>query len=121
MSEVAKLYIGDIADLEALENEDVIDFVFAVTNADTTDYDFTGFTALNLFIFDTDTKTKLVETLINSTNLTIPSPTNGEVKLNIDYSADIDIAEGLYYYRLTYEDATSRPITVAKGDFNIIR
>jgi hypothetical protein len=121
MSEINKIYIGDVQDLELLFNEDVIAFTFAVTNADTTAYNFTGFTDVNLEVFDCDTKSKLLETLVKTDNLTIPTPANGLVLLSVDYSVDIDIDPGLYYYKLTYLDASSRPITVSLGEFNIIR
>ena len=121
MATVSKLYIGDEFNLELLFNEDVIDFTLAVTNSDESAYDFTGFTDINLYIYDAETQSKLLETLIATTNLTIPTPANGEVILNIDYSNDIDIDPGEYYAKLTYLDASSRVITVGLGPFEIVR
>lgn len=116
-----KLYIGDVQALEMLEDEDIIDYIFSVVDSDETASNLTGFTDINLYIFDGDTKTKLLETLVVTDNLTIPTPASGEIVLNVDYSVDIDIDKGMYYYRLTYLDASSRPITVGKGPFEIIR
>jgi hypothetical protein len=117
MSVVHKVYIGTRNDLEFLMGEDVINETFTVKNADGSAYDFTGFTDVNLFIYNGDTRKRLVKTLVVDTNLTIPTPENGIILLNIDYSTDIGVTlkPEEYYYKLTYLDASSRTITVCFG------
>lgn len=123
MSVVHNVYIGTRNDLQFLIGEDVINETFTVTNADGSAYDFTGFTDLNLYIFNGDTRSRLVKTLVATTNLTIPTPANGIILLNIDYSTDIGqtLKAEEYYYKLTYLDASSRPITVCFGPSNFRR
>lgn len=111
------IYIGDKEDLRMYMNDDIIGFTFTVKNSDSTAYDFTGWTDINLKIY-THRGGTLKATLVKTTNLTISS---NVVTLNADYSAEIYITEtGNYYYELTYEDASSRPITIAYGDLMII-
>jgi len=112
-----KVYIGDNEDLAIYHGDDIIGFTFTVTNSDDSAYDFTGYTDINLKIYDYRGGTALV-TLVVTDNLTISS---NVVTLNADYSADIALSElGLYYYELTYNDASSRPITVCFGKLKLI-
>ena len=112
-----KIYIGANQDLSAYKGDDIIDFTFTVTDSDGADYDFTGFSDLNLIIYN-HRGGDVLATLVNTTNLTI---SGNVITLNADYSADIAINDlSIHYYELTYNDASSRPITVAFGDFKII-
>jgi len=111
-----KVYIGDTEDLKLLDGDDIIGFTFTVTNADNTPYDFTGFTDQNLFIFTDKFRNTLVKT-ITAAQLAIAS---NIITWTSDYSADIALEIGNYYYTLTYEDATSRPITIVVGDLKVV-
>lgn len=112
-----KLYIGADQDLSAYKGDDIIDFTFTVTNSDDSAYDFTGYTDINMKIYDHRGGT-LKATLVATNNLTISS---NVITLNADYSADIAINDiGLYYYEITYLDASSRPITICFGTLKII-
>jgi hypothetical protein len=113
-----KIYIGDNEDLSMYMGDDIIGFTFTVTNSDDSAYDFTGYTDVYLKIYD-HRGGALKATIANgATGVAISS---NVITWNSDYSADIALTEvGLYYYELTYEDATSRPITVCFGDLKLI-
>lgn len=110
------VYIGDTEDLKLLNGDDIIGFTFTVTNADSTPYDFTGNTDINLYIYTGRDRLTLLQT-ITSGSLSIAS---NVITWSSDYSADIALDNGSYYYTLTYEDASSRPITVAVGDLKVV-
>jgi hypothetical protein len=112
-----KLYIGAETPLMAYKGDDIIGFTFTVTNSDDSAYDFTGYTDINLTIYN-HRGGDVLATLVATTNLTISS---NVITLNADYSTDINISDlSIHYYELTYLDASSRPITVCFGDFKII-
>lgn len=112
-----KIYRGQELDLSAYKGDDIINFTFTVTDSAGDAYDFTGYTDINMIIYDKRGGTADA-TLVATDNLTISS---NVITLNADYSADIAITElGIYYYELTYNDASSRPITVAFGKFQLI-
>lgn len=114
----SKLYIGADTPLALYKGDDIINFTFTVTNSDGSDYDFTGYTDVNLNIYKHSQRDKVLVALVNTTNLTIAA---NVVTLNADYSTDIAIQSvGLYHYELTYLDASSRPITVCFGKLEII-
>lgn len=111
-------YIGKEKDIAIYKGDDLIDRTFTIKNNDGTAYDFTGYTDINLNIYKYSHRDKPLKTLTATTNLTI---SGNVITLNADYSADIDINKlGIYYYELTYLDASSRPITVCFGRFEII-
>lgn len=118
---MTKLYIGDRLDLELMYEEDIILFIFNILNADETVYDFTGFTDVYIEIYDANTKRKLQQSLVMNTNLTIPTPTNGQIEFKLDYNSDISIRTGEYYYRLSYLDTQGKKQSVIYGDFKIVR
>ena len=110
------VYIGDTENLSLLEGDDVISFTFTVTNSDASAYSFSGVSDQNMYIYsDKYTDTLLVT--IPAAQLVIAS---NVITWTSDYSADIALDTGAYYYVLTWEDATSRPITIALGDFKIV-
>jgi len=110
------VYIGATEHLTLLKDDDIIGFTFTVTNSDTTAYDFTGYTDQNLYIYSDKNKTNLVATIL-AADLVIAS---NVITWSSDYSVSIALDTDLYFYNLAYEDATSRPITVAKGNFEVI-
>lgn len=112
------IYIGDEQDLALYMNDDIIGFTFTVTNSDDSAYDFTGYTDVYLKIYNTRGRDLLATIANGASGVSISS---NVVTLNADYSADIAITEtGIYYYELTYEDASSRPITVSYGKLKVI-
>ena len=111
-----KVYIGDNENLELFLGDDIINFTFTVLNADGTAFDFTGFTDQNLFIF-TDKNRNVIAKKILAADLVI---SGNVITWSSDYSASINLDIDLYFYSLTYEDSTSRPITVALGTLRII-
>lgn len=111
------IYIGDEENLSMYMGDDIIGFTFTVTNSDDSAYDFTGWTDVNLKIYDHRGGT-VQATLVKTTNLTISS---NVVTLNANYSDAIALSNlGLYYYGLTYEDASNRPITVCFGTLKLV-
>ena len=112
------VYIGANKPLALYMNDDIIGFTFTVLNNDGTDYDFSGSTDVNLKIYTTRGG-RLISTI--SQGATGVAISGNVITWNSDYSADIDIKEtGTYYYELTYNDSSSRPITVAFGSINVI-
>lgn len=113
---VTKVYIGDTVNLELLNGDDIIGFTFTVTDSAGSAYSFTGYTDQNLYIYADKERKILVKTIL-AADLVI---SGGVITWSSDYSASIGLNSGLYYYTLTYEDSTSRPITVALGNFKIV-
>ena len=110
------IFIGAQSDLKMYMGDDIIGFTFTVTNADTTAYDFTGYTDQYLKIYNHRGGT--LEVTIAAADLTIAS---NVITWSSDYSATIALTDlDIYYYELTYEDATSRPITIAYGNLNLV-
>lgn len=112
-------FIGKAKPLRIYANIDVIDFTFTVLNNDESAYDFTGWTDINLKIYNHRGGT-LLETLVKTVNLTISS---NVITLNIDWSedmaAEIDTTD-LLYYDLIFLDSSSRSIMISFGDFKVI-
>ena len=113
-----KLYIGQEKGLTMLIDEDVIDATMTVTNADDTDYSFAGITDINMLIWDHQGG-PLLDTLVMTDNLTVSS---NIITLNVDYSADMTgvTLSGIYYFKITWNDASARPITVRFGNLKMI-
>ena len=111
-----KVYIGDTQNLELYKGDDIVGFTFTVTNSDSSAYDFTGYTDQNLYIY-ADKDRKILAKTILAADLSISS---NVITWSSDYSASIDLNQGLYYYSLTYEDSTSRPITVSLGTLKVV-
>lgn len=111
-----KLYIGKEQDLSAYNGDDIIGFTFTVTDSAGDAYDFTGYTDINMIIYNH--RGGSVKATLTSSNLSI---SGNVITLNADWSADIAIDDyEINYYELTYKDASSRPITVCFGKFQII-
>jgi hypothetical protein len=113
---LTKVYIGATENLELYNGDDIISFVFTVTNADNTAYSFTGYTDINLYIYADKNRKMLVKTIL-AADFVISTNT---ITWSSDYSASIALENGIYYYSLTYEDATSRPISIAVGSLRVI-
>jgi len=113
---LTKVYIGATENLELFNGDDIIGFTFTVTNSDGSAYNFTGYTDQNLYIYADANRKVLLKTIL-AADLTISS---NVITWSSDYSASIALENGLYYYSLTYEDATSRPVSVALGTLRIV-
>ena len=113
---LTKVYIGATENLELYNGDDIIGFTFTVSNSDGTDYSFTGYTDQNLYIYADKERKILVKTIL-AADLVI---SGNIITWSSDYSASINLNNGTYYYSLTYEDATSRPITISLGTLRVI-
>ena len=113
-----KLYIGQEKDISMLLDEDVIAATMTVTNEDLSNYAFTGITDINMNIWDHEGGT-LLETLVITTNLTVAT---NVITVNVDYSVDMTgiTKRGLYYFKVTWNDASARPITVRFGTLKMV-
>lgn len=110
------VYIGATEHLILYKGDDIIGFTFTVTNSDDSAYDFTGYTDQNLYIYSDKNRTTLLKTIL-AADLVIAS---NVITWTSDYSSSIALEADLYSYSLTYEDASNRPITISKGNFEII-
>jgi len=81
---MAAAYIGARLDIDILSDEDVINFVVEVFNADNTDYAFTGITDINFYIWDYNGKGQtLLKTITDGNGV---SQSSNDVTLDFDYS-----------------------------------
>ncbi len=113
-----KLYIGQEKEISMLIDEDVIDATMTVLNEDDSDYAFTGITDINMRIWDHKGGT-LLATLVITDNLVVAG---NVITINVDYSTDMTaITEaGINFFKMTWNDATSRPITVRFGNLIMV-
>lgn len=111
-----RTYIGRKMDLGLFKGNDIINYTLGVTNKDGTAYSFTGYTDINLKVYSDEDRTNVLKTIATGSF----SIAANVITINVDYSVALDLNVGDYFYELTYEDATSRPITVIYGDFKIV-
>lgn len=94
------IFTDEQKDLKLYYNDAVADATFTITEKNTSNpYDFTGFTDVNFRIYKNQGDRTVLAALVNSTNLTIPTPTNGKILLNYQYS-EIDLTPSVYWYDL---------------------
>jgi len=120
MAAATDVYIGEKEDLNFFIDDDVSGFLFSVFNSDNSDYLFTNLTDLNLVIYDYEGGAVLV-TIPKDGSPTGVSQATNDITLDYDYSAVMSsvLELGKFWYRLTWEDANNKPITVCYGDWNL--
>lgn len=113
------VYIGARLDLDLLAGDDVIDYQITVLDSNSANYGFTGISDINVYVYDFDGKDNtLLKTIPDGSGV---GQSGAIVTMNWDYSflfASIFNARRSYYYRCTYLDANSKPITVFYGYLN---
>lgn len=115
----ATAYIGARLDIDLLAHDDVIDFQVTVLDSNDAAYGFTGITDINVYVYDFDGKDNtLMKTIADGSGV---GQASNVVTLDFDYSflfASIFNPRRSYYYKCTYLDANSKPITVFYGYLN---